>query len=132
MATIDSSSVATHSTTIDAPMIENIAESNGVWTLKWLRLPRTTCNTMIAYSATSTRVTVHADAVTTLDRLGSKEITHAQAIEYNAIDTANLNGFSQIGAPVRPRAASTIPIALPSAATSITPVMTIKGRFQPV
>src|SRR4051794_28231993 len=98
------------------------AESNGVASLKWLVVPRSTWPTMTTISITLAATTTVAAHSAARLRRGSRESIHARVAAYRTKDTENLNGLAQIGMPVSTRGSATMPTAATTASTAMAAV----------
>src|SRR6185503_15824901 len=76
---------------------------------------------MIATSTTNTIAVVQPTARRTRGRSGRYVKIHARVRLYTAVETANLSGLSQAGAPVIVRGSATRPTTDAAAATIISP-----------
>lgn len=91
--------VASHSTTMIVPMVDQMAVSSGVAMLKWLARPRTTWVTIAAISippVTATTVPPRRAQSRTPGAL-TREIIQASVAAYRTKLTENLNGLTHIG-----------------------------------
>ena len=100
-------SVASHSTTTAAPMIENSIASNALSSLKWLRRPRAACSTMISISITEVPTTTQPASRSPRPGASSFASIQASAAAYSMNDSANFSGLNHSGAPSSVRWSST-------------------------
>ncbi|CAM5290509.1 hypothetical protein SGRI78S_00326 [Streptomyces griseus subsp. griseus] len=122
--------VAAHRTATVCPIALHSAVSKGVAVLKWLRRPRTTCTVIRTISVRLVSTTTWpAHRPVRCPRVSRVSI-QARVMQYATKDTANLNGFAQIGAPTRTRSSTTRPTADTRAMTAIAAEKITNGRCQ--
>ncbi len=99
--------------------------------LKWLRLPRTTCPTMIAISNTLAATTTVPAHQPVRCRRVSSECIQARVSPYSTNETENLRGLCQIGDPASIRSSTSSPTPETRVITPMAAAKTSSGRCHP-